>query len=159
MAGRASFFIYWMPVLFWMGLIFLFSTGLGSMGTSSRLLGPFLDLLFPWASPESRFGIQVGIRKTCHFVEYAVLTLLIWRALVHQGRRFNTEWRFRPVVLAALLSCLYAVTDELHQTFVANRSGSIVDVMIDATGALGGAGFARVCWACKRKWGQVQLED
>jgi VanZ family protein len=36
------------------------------------------------------------------------------------------------------LAVLYAVTDEVHQTFVEGRAGAPLDVGIDALGALAG---------------------
>jgi VanZ family protein len=68
-------------------------------------------------------------RKTIHFGEYALLTLLWWRALVtrtsHQG----------ALALAVLLSVAYAATDEFHQHFVTGRHGSPIDWAIDSAGA------------------------
>ena len=39
-------------------------------------------------------------------------------------------------MLALIVAVLYAASDELHQAFVPGRSSSIVDVWIDAGGAL-----------------------
>ena len=44
---------------------------------------------------------------------------------------------------AVAIAVAYAVTDELHQTFVPGRNGSPVDVAIDAVGALLAAGLIR----------------
>jgi VanZ family protein len=41
---------------------------------------------------------------------------------------------FRRPLLAAAIALAYAATDEYHQTFVAGRHGSPVDVLIDAAG-------------------------
>jgi len=151
--------ISWLPVFLWMGVIFIFSTDLGSLHTSSRFLGPILDLFLPWVGPETRFGIQIAIRKCCHFGEYAVLTLLIWRALIAQSGVPFREWRLQPAILAFILASLYAGTDEFHQAFVADRSASLKDVMIDSTGAAAGAAFARLCWYCSRRLGRRQKEN
>ena len=48
----------------------------------------------------------------------------------------TTTARRRPWAPALTLAVLYAITDELHQGFVAGRHPSPVDVGIDATGAL-----------------------
>jgi VanZ family protein len=95
----------WVPVLLWAGLIFVLSsipdlaTGLGT-----------LDLV---------------LRKVGHFLEYAVLGALLFRAV---GRE--------PVAL--LLGSLYAATDEIHQAFVPGRLGSPLDWLIDTAGAAAG---------------------
>ena len=47
-----------------------------------------------------------------------------------------TTARCSPSAWALAVAVLYAITDELHQGFVAGRHASPVDVGIDATGAL-----------------------
>ena len=72
---------------------------------------------------------------------YAVLFLLWWRAL-------NKPLRFLPsLVLAWVLTVLYAVSDEYHQTFVPGRNGNALDVLIDASGA---ALAALALWLARR---------
>jgi hypothetical protein len=73
---------------------------------------------------EERAWWDVALRKGIHFGEYALLCALLVRAL--RGR----------IALAWGLTVLYAVTDELHQTFVDGRIGTPRDVLIDAAGAL-----------------------
>jgi VanZ family protein len=72
------------------------------------------------------------VRKVAHITEYAILTLLLVRALQY-GRQ-----ALRPGVLlmASALSLLYAVSDEIHQQFVSGRSATAKDVALDAFGAL-----------------------
>ena len=67
-------------------------------------------------------------RKIFHAAEYALLCFLWWRALV-EGMA-----RERAVAVAAALSLAYAVSDEIHQTFIEGRHGSPVDVAIDSVG-------------------------
>jgi VanZ family protein len=68
-------------------------------------------------------------RKLVHFAEYGLLALLWWRV-------FRSHTAAERAVLAALLvSSLYAVTDEWHQSFVEGRSGNPVDWAIDTAGA------------------------
>jgi VanZ family protein len=69
------------------------------------------------------------LRKLAHMTEYAVLTVLWWRALRGLGAG-------RPLVLAIGISLLYAASDEFHQTFVEGRTGTPVDVGIDFVGML-----------------------
>jgi VanZ family protein len=75
-------------------------------------------------------GLDFLVRKAGHMAVFGILALLTWRALAT-----TTAWR-RPWAWALALAVLYAVTDELHQGFVAGRHPSPVDVGIDATGAL-----------------------
>lgn len=119
------------PALLWMGVIFFFSTDLFSTGETGRFLLPFLAWLFPWAAPETLDLLHGGLRKVGHLTEYGVLALLWYRA-----RAYGTAaWAPGAAALALLVAVAYAVTDEGHQAFLASRSGSIVDVAIDAAGA------------------------
>jgi VanZ family protein len=70
-------------------------------------------------------GWDLMLRKLAHAGEFAVLGALLARAL-------GAGW------LAFAVGVLYGVSDEVHQSFVAGRQGSPVDVAIDAVGvALG----------------------
>jgi VanZ family protein len=70
-------------------------------------------------------GWDLVLRKIGHAAEFALLGALLVRAL---GR----AWPAFAVGVA------YAVSDEIHQTFVAGRQGSPLDVALDAVGvALG----------------------
>lgn len=66
-------------------------------------------------------GWDLVLRKIAHAAEYALLGALLTRATGRAG-------------LAFALGTLYAVSDELHQSFVPGRVGSPLDVAIDAVG-------------------------
>ena len=91
----------WLPVIAWAAVIFLFSS-IPSLGTG---LGTWDTIL----------------RKCAHATEYAVLAILLYRAI---GRELP----------AFLIGLAYAVTDELHQEFVQGRHASPFDVSMDAAG-------------------------
>lgn len=58
-----------------------------------------------------------------------MLSLLFWRAIKESGASQRTA-----LSLAALLSLLYAFSDEFHQRFVTGRTSSLKDVGIDLAG-------------------------
>jgi VanZ family protein len=79
-------------------------------------------------------GVLVLIaRKLTHFGEYFALTALWWWALRGQigGRR--------ALLPALAIAIGYAITDEVHQSFVDGRVGTWRDVLIDSAGALSAA--------------------
>ena len=68
-------------------------------------------------------------RKVVHAGEYALLCALWWRAL-------RPAAGGRAALVASLtVSIVYAVSDEVHQSFVPGRTGTPIDVAIDAVGA------------------------
>src|SRR5438552_10473017 len=76
-----SFLKYWLPVLAWLGFIFIGSTDLMSAEHTSRFLIPFLQWLKPDISPVVVDQINFVMRKLGHITEYAILAMLFWRAL------------------------------------------------------------------------------
>jgi VanZ family protein len=74
--------------------------------------------------------LDLVVRKLGHAAVFGILALLLWRALA------TTSHVRRPWAWALALAILYAISDELHQGFVAGRHPSPVDVGIDSTGAL-----------------------
>jgi VanZ family protein len=135
----------WLPVLVWVGVIFLGSTDLMSAQHTSRFIVPFLRWLKPDISAETLASIHFILRKCAHVAEYAVLGLLLLRAATVNYKR-SIPIRYLSVLGLCLL---VAATDEFHQTFVASRGASATDVMIDGVGSivglLIGAAFARRC--------------
>jgi len=106
LAVRSSTALRFVPPLALMGLIF----ALSAQPHLSTGLG-FWDIL---------------LRKLAHICLFAALTLLWLRAL--------SPLTARALLWAVVISVLYAISDEYHQTFVSGRSGSPVDVGIDAIG-------------------------
>lgn len=148
MPSRGDFLKYWLPVLVWMLVIFLASTSLGSGANTSRILGPMLNFLFPDITPETIAGIRMTVRKLGHFVEYAVLAGLLWRAFFRPC--IDRPWHWPAAGCSVVTSIVYAVSDEFHQTFVPGRVGSPVDVIIDSIGATCGLAFLWLWWNWKR---------
>ena len=103
----------WVPPIALMGLIF----GLSAM--------PSDDV--------DRGVLYLITRKAAHFTEYALLTALWWRAL---RTRFTES---AALTAAVAIAVGYAITDEIHQTFVDGRTGTPVDVLIDTAGAAAAA--------------------
>ena len=71
------------------------------------------------------------LRKAAHMTEYAILGALLMRAF---GREL-------PALVAGIA---YAVTDEIHQSFVEGRHGSPFDVALDAVGVAVGIFILRL---------------
>lgn len=135
---RGLFIKYWLPVLIWMVLIFSGSTDLMSSQRTSRIIGPLVRWVFPSLPEETVGQVVFVVRKTAHVTEYALLAMLLWRALRRPARSDPRPWSWREPAWALALAVLYAVSDELHQSFVASRFGSALDVCLDGAGAAGG---------------------
>ncbi|HEV2060408.1 MAG TPA: VanZ family protein [Solirubrobacteraceae bacterium] len=107
------------------------------MGPVSRYGPPLavMALIFALsATPDLSSGLgtwDVVLRKIAHVAIFAVLWLALARA---------ADWR-RPLV-ATVIAVLYAASDEIHQSFVAGRDGSPLDVAIDCVGI----GLAALAW-------------
>lgn len=98
---------------------------------TSRALSAWLPVVI-WAAvifafssiPSLSSGLGLWdtvLRKSAHMTEYAILGALLLRAF---GREL-------PALVTGIA---YAVTDEIHQSFVEGRHGSPFDVALDAVG-------------------------
>lgn len=155
----------WLPVLAWMILIFLFSAQPAddSAAISGGLMSWLIDQLtrlFPDLTLNLDF-FHHFIRKTAHFIVYAILGQLALVA-VRQSRLLRIAWTLRrlDLLLAWLISTLYAVTDELHQMSVPGRSGEFRDVMLDSSGALTGITLLSLLlsWRWRRRQHRLAVE-
>ena len=107
---------YYLPAFLWMALIFYLSSVPGlKTGVAS----------LAW---------EIVLRKIAHLGEYSILAFFIWRI-------FKDVWRmktFKAGVSAFVFCLLFAVSDEIHQFFVEDRAGKMIDVFIDGFGILFG---------------------
>lgn len=132
--------ISWVAVLLWMGLLFLLSSrpaelSNGDSGIITSAIVNLLDTLGIKGSINSEdVTLTVLVRKGAHFIGYLVLTLLILNALTATGRiskRFALPYA-KLAMLAAAIAILYAMGDEVHQSFVPGRAMRFGDVLIDS---------------------------
>lgn len=102
--------IFWAPVLFWMGVIFL-----GSCIPGKQI-------------PE--IGIQYA-DKLAHIVEYLILGFLIIRAVLNSNPSLGLT---KIVILSIIIALLYGASDEWHQRFVTGRIPDFFDFLADFIG-------------------------
>lgn len=123
----------YVPLILWMAVIFFASTAEFSAANTAVLIQPLLRWLFPHISDERIAFFHFLVRKCGHFTEYAILGLLAANAFITSSRaRLRRSW----FIAALLLVCLYALSDEYHQSFVPTRTASIYDSLIDMLGGL-----------------------
>ena len=105
-----SLFKWWWPVIAWMAAIM-------TVSSIPRALLP-------------ETGIQ-HLDKIAHAVEYAILGILLMRAL----SRSNLNMSFTKISAIAIISSLcYAILDEWHQQFIPGRATDILDLTADFIG-------------------------
>jgi len=122
-------FLRCIPMLIVMAVIFNFSSSDGEESGSlsleiAKAFSRGLSYVRLDVSPQT---LHLPIRKMAHMTEYAILAMTVMLAIGRVKHR---------VVFAILISVLYAASDELHQTFVSMRCGTVYDVLIDSVGVL-----------------------
>jgi len=121
-------YIKWMCLIVWMIVIFLFS----NQPQSGQATHSIIEQVFPiLKEPQQIDLINFIIRKTAHFSEYFILTLLIYSVL--KEYKINNKKRF---IYSIIFCILYACTDEFHQIFVTGRTASMRDCIIDTMGGV-----------------------
>lgn len=110
-------------LIFWCFLIFYFSNQPGSVSNvSSGVIVNFIKKIIPG----NYHTITFIVRKLAHISIYFILYLLT----------FNCFKRFNKRKYAIYFCLLYAVSDEIHQLFVVNRSCELRDILIDMIGVV-----------------------
>ncbi len=110
--SKTSASLYWLLTIGYMALIFYLSSS--------------PDTGLPDIFPE-------GFDKVTHAGAYAVLASLFYSSLSKSG---VTKYVF---MLAFLLSALYGLSDEFHQSFVPGRDSSFGDLIADSIGSILGS--------------------
>jgi VanZ family protein len=111
---------WWLPVLVWMGVIFIGS----SIGDVPRVGGKVTD------------GF---VHRAAHVLEFAVLGALLLRAMSK-----DKPVTKREMIIVLIVVALYGASDEFHQRFTPGRSSEGISVLFDVAGGAIGA------WAWRR---------
>jgi len=112
---------------------FLFPTNDAlTVESTSHILVPLLNWLFPNADPLTIDSFHILARKTIHFFEYALLAFLLFRAF----KGANKNWQMKWILYAGIITIGYSSLDEFFQTIIPSRTGSFSDWMIDSAGAV-----------------------
>lgn len=107
----SKFLKYWGPPILWMVVIFCLSSQESTQVSD----------IYTW---------NFIFFKSLHIIEYAILYFLLFRATLTENLKDQKKAR----LIALLVTFLYAVSDEVHQTFVPTREGRLRDVGIDTIG-------------------------
>jgi VanZ family protein len=138
--------IRYAPLVLWIGVIFLLSSSQGSMAETSRFIRPLIEFFFPSASPDTFLLVHAFIRKTAHFVEYAVLAMFAAKALFSSSMPpLRNYWH----AFSILLVLIVAAIDETNQSTNFSRTGSGWDVLLDLSG---GITAMFTLWIAKKRW-------
>ncbi|MER2026713.1 MAG: VanZ family protein [Lachnospiraceae bacterium] len=109
---------------------------------SSEESGRVVDLivrLFQGVAPIDRETLVFIVRKGAHFTEYMILGGFLVPAVKEWMAVDTTPVPVvRERITAWLAGTLYAMTDEIHQSFVPGRSCELRDMGIDSCGVLAG---------------------
>ena len=129
--SRSEIALAWFWVVAWIVLVQGFATDSFSASETSRIIVPLLRWLFPDADARWIASAHFAIRKLSHFVVYAILALLVLRALRLIFDR-SSVW----LTAASLaLTLAVAVVDEGRQSLARSRTGAASDVVLDMSGA------------------------
>lgn len=127
--------ISYLLLLFWMGVIFYLSNQTGSVsGTESgHILYNILSFLHISNIDSVIEIIHNPIRECMHAFEYFILGILVMNVLINNNIKNNI------IIISVSLCFIYAITDEIHQVFVPNRTFEYLDIFLDLVGSLLGS--------------------
>ena len=115
-------------LILWMIIIFVLSNDTGTASSNkSDGIASFISDIISFIDTDTLIFI---IRKLAHFTEYLILGILFLNVLKDYNV-VNTK-----IVIITILFCFsFAISDEVHQLFIQNRSGKITDILIDTLGS------------------------
>ena len=129
--------LYWSLVILWMGIIFYLSHQPAtesndlSKGITEKIIN-IIEILTKDLEVDIS-GFNHIIRKMSHFGAYFILGVLVVKA-IGQNKPLNIK-----LFIASVTICiLYAISDEIHQSFIPGRGPSAMDVLIDSAGSWSG---------------------
>jgi VanZ family protein len=129
----AIFVRYWLPVLLMIGIMFWFSSDSFSGDRTESIIDRILRRIISSFDRDKARLINFIVRKSAHFVEYAVLAALLYRAF----RQDNPQiWRWRWALYAFTTIAAWALLDEYRQSLTSRREGSLYDSLLDVSGGL-----------------------
>lgn len=135
--------ISWLFVLIWAGIIFYLSSRTADQSTvqSRTVIGSFWGIFgTEIEDPEIMENIDGIVRETAHAVEYAILAVFVFVAMIETLRWKNSETAkkalIKTILLTLLLSFIYAISDEIHQIPIPGRAFEMLDLMIDLIGII-----------------------
>lgn len=135
--GWPTIFSAWLPVLFFLGLLMVESSAAFGSDHTSRPLHCALHSLVGASADNNWTRMHHLIRKAGHFVGYALLSIVLLRAVRMSFRIFTKRAGFGVAaqLMAIVLIFLAGGLDEWHQAFLPNRTGKFEDVLLDTAGA------------------------
>jgi VanZ family protein len=136
--GTRFYLSAWLPVVIAIGCIAAESQPIFGADHTS---GPLQHIVEWFTGPLTQpqwWKLHLIIRKCGHFTGYGLVSLTWFRAvwMTYRTERRRGTRKIVAHLLAMLGTLLVASADEFHQTFLPNRTGTPVDVLIDCTGAL-----------------------
>jgi len=132
----------WLPVMLCASIFAVESTAAFGADHTSAPLHNFFQLILGAAADHNWSDIHHIIRKTGHFTGYGLFSLVcfrgFWLTLRKSASRFNRGLvcQCASHALAIAATFLVAGADELHQSFLPNRTGLFSDVLLDTAGAI-----------------------
>jgi VanZ family protein len=158
-AGWRWWLSVWAPAAIAVAVICAESTSTFSAQNTSSWLRPIVEHLIGVMRDSTWELFHHCLRKTGHFVGYGTVGFTFLRAWLHtldrHGPLTPLSWRLESSILAIFSTAVVASCDEFHQSFLPNRNGTPVDVLLDTLGA---CTMCLLIWFfCWRK--RTQVED
>ncbi|PGS49155.1 VanZ family protein [Bacillus sp. AFS041924] len=145
---KHQFIFYWLPVFIIAGVIFYSSsTPYGDQDIRPQLnyfskLSNFIGLFDFVQITYAGKVISIETVGTAGFAEFIIRKLAhftIFLCLAFFTTRLVRIYYKHYFITGLLLTVLYAASDEFHQSFTADRTPLMQDVLIDSAGAIVGA--------------------
>lgn len=132
-------------VIAWMGLIYFFSSmdNIKSNKNSSSVVSEVINTIDKVTNANKETikrhnnesymnDMNTIFRKVCHAITYLILAIFVFNFIMRIMKNKVLVYN----IISLLITIIYAISDEYHQTFVSGRTGQVIDILIDTGGAI-----------------------
>jgi len=120
--------ISWILLISWAFIIFFLSNQSGELSSneSQEIINYVIN-----SNEDILNMIHNPLREFMHFFEYFIFGILLYNVFLN----YNVK---EKIIASILISFIYILTDEIHQTFIPGRTFELLDIGLDLAGSIVG---------------------
>ncbi len=126
---------YTLYVLLWLVIMIILSSDSFSYGATRKIIKSLFLYFDPNVSIRTILKFHEFVRKALHVINFAILSWLILCAWLQSARPIS-KWTAKVGIACVAICILYSISEEWRQSFSHVRTPRVLDIFLDAGGAI-----------------------